>query len=328
MGPTNLALVSLFRADQQLREAQGRLEGASRGVRIQERRINELTEKLKLAHSQLREQQAHNAELELEIKSRDAKIDRLRTQQQNSNNHKEYQAFLTEINIEKADKAKIEDESLKLLEVIEKAQAELKDLTSQLDVERKRHAETTSQLAGRLAELQAEVDRLKPLRDAAADGVPPKAIGTFERLADRFEGEAMAAISKPDRRTEEYLCNACNMSLVADVYNRLHSRDDIVLCPSCHRLLYIPEDLGVDQAINKPKERRERKPSARGDKVAAAAPRQSSAVDVLRSMQNEEEEPATDTPQPASADPPPAESSPEPEPHPAASAPPDAPTQP
>ena len=29
MGPTNLALVQLFRADQQLREAQGRLEGVT-----------------------------------------------------------------------------------------------------------------------------------------------------------------------------------------------------------------------------------------------------------------------------------------------------------
>ena len=33
----------------------------------------------------------------------------------------------------------------------------------------------------------------------------------------------MSAISKPDRRREEYLCTACNMELARDVYNKLHT---------------------------------------------------------------------------------------------------------
>ena len=47
MGPTNLALVNLFNADQQLREAQARLDAASKNVRIQERRVHDLTERQK-----------------------------------------------------------------------------------------------------------------------------------------------------------------------------------------------------------------------------------------------------------------------------------------
>src|SRR5207249_4899061 len=97
--------VKLFQADQALREAQGRLESASRSVRIQERRVHDLSENLKLNQSKLREQQAKAGELELDAKSRDAHIDKLRTQQQNSKNHKEYQAFLSEINTHKIDKA-------------------------------------------------------------------------------------------------------------------------------------------------------------------------------------------------------------------------------
>ena len=55
MGPTNVALVKLYQADQALRAAQGRLDSASRSVRVQERRIAELNEKLKLTQQQLRE---------------------------------------------------------------------------------------------------------------------------------------------------------------------------------------------------------------------------------------------------------------------------------
>src|SRR4051794_1012882 len=54
MGPTNVALVNLFRADLHLREAIARLDAAERNVRIQERRVADLAEKSKLAHTTLR----------------------------------------------------------------------------------------------------------------------------------------------------------------------------------------------------------------------------------------------------------------------------------
>jgi predicted nucleic acid-binding Zn-ribbon protein len=288
MGPTNIAMVNLFKADQVLRAAQARLESASRSVRVMERRISEMTEKLKLAQQQSREHQARQGQLDLDIKSREEHIEKLRAQQQMSKNHKEYQAFLTEINTEKIDRAKVEDELLKVMEQIEKIQPQVKDLTTQIETEQKKCEQTRQQLGAQLTELQADVERLQKLRDEAAAAVPGKALEVFERLADRFEGEAMGAIGKPNRRREEYVCNACNMSLVADIYNRLHSRDDMVYCPSCRRLLYIPDDLPPELALNKPKERKER----RGKAEAAAVGRQTSAADIARSIAVEEDDPA------------------------------------
>src|SRR6185369_2098273 len=88
-------------------------------------------------------------------------------------------------------------------------------------------------------------------RDAAAAAVPPKAREYYDKLADRWDGEVLSAIAKPDRRREEYMCTACHMELVTDVYNKLHSRDDLVFCPSCRRILYIPDDLPPEVAIKK-----------------------------------------------------------------------------
>jgi uncharacterized protein len=250
MGPTNIALVSLYLVDQQLREAQGRLDSASRGVRSLERRINSLREQLKVAQTSLREQQAQTGQLELEIKSREEHIEKLRTQQQNCKSHKEYQIFLTEINTEKVDKGKMEDQAIKVMEVAEKLQEDVKSLSGEIDAEQASYDATQRQLSERLGQMQGEIDRIKPLRDEAAKAIPASALETFERLCERFEGEAMASIGKPDRRREEYICNSCNMSLVADIYNRLHTRDEIVLCPNCRRLLFIPDDLPPNQAIN------------------------------------------------------------------------------
>jgi uncharacterized protein len=290
MGPTNIALVKLFEADLQLREAQARLDQATRNVRIQERRVADLQERLTLAQSKLMEQQAHAGTLDVDIKARDERIERLRTQQQTAKNNKEYQAFLVEINTEKVDRGKVEDELLRVLEVVETIKKEVTDLSALLQSEQAKLVTMRGEIEGKTQQLRADIEALAPARNQAAEAVPGHVRDAFDRLSDRFDGEAMASVGKPYPRREEYICNACNMSLVVDVYNRLHTRDEIVFCPSCHRMLYIPSDLPVEEAVRKPKERKERKPRKSAQReVAAAVTRQTTAADVLRSMQQEDE---------------------------------------
>ncbi|WP_428939305.1 zinc ribbon domain-containing protein [Fontivita pretiosa] len=283
MGPTNIALVKLFEADQRMRAAQARLEAASRDVRVQERRVSDLVEKHRLASATLMEARAKAGQVELDLKSREAHIEKLRLQQQQAKTNKEYQAFLVEINTEKVDKAKIEDELIKLMEQVERGQKQLAELASQLEAERSKLASLREGISDKLAALQAEVEALRVPRDEARKAVPPKALEIYDRLAEHHDGEALAPIAKPDPRREEYICSACNMELVTDVYNKLHSRDELVFCPSCRRILYIPQDLPPEAAVHRkkpPKTSRPRKPR----QIAAAPRRGENAVDVLNSM--------------------------------------------
>src|SRR5687767_6754259 len=211
MGPNNTALVKLFQADQALRHAQERLDAAARNVRIQDRRVADITERHRAAQQKLREQQSRAAQLDLEMKARDAQIERLRGQQSTARNNKEYQAFLIEINTHKVDRGKIQDETLKAMEEVEKVQAESVLLGQQLEAERAKLVAMQAQIGDELARLAAEVEALRPAREAAAAAVSPGARAEFERLAERFEGEALSPIAKPDRRREEYLCTACNL---------------------------------------------------------------------------------------------------------------------
>jgi predicted nucleic acid-binding Zn-ribbon protein len=250
MGPTNVALVKLFRADAELREAQNRLEEAGKNVRLQERRVADLDAKLKDAQARQKQQQSRAGQLDLDMRARDAHIEKLRTQQQSAKNNKEYQAFLVEINTAKVDRGKVEDEAVRVMGEVEKGQQEVAALVAALDGERTKLTTIKSQLADTIARHQAEVDALKPARDAAQAALPQKVVDAFNRLADRYEGDALSALSRPDRRREEYLCTACNMELAIDIYNKLHSRDEIVFCPNCRRILYIPEELTPEAAIS------------------------------------------------------------------------------
>ena len=250
MGPTNVALVKLFRADQALRDAQGRLDAATKNVRLQDRRCNDLAEKLKVTQAKHREFQVRGSALELDIKARDEQVERLRTQQQTSKNSKEYQALLVEINTRKVDRAKVEEEAMKALEQAETTGADAAALATALESERAKLSQAKAQMGDTVTNLQAEIDSLQTPRDEIAESLPPRAKTAFDKLADHHEGEALAAIIKPDRRKEEYACSGCMMDLVTDVYNKLHSRDDLVYCPSCRRILFIPDDLPPEMAVN------------------------------------------------------------------------------
>ena len=136
MGPTNVALVKLFRADNALREAQNRLDEAGKNVRLQERRVHDLEQKLKDAQARHKQQQSKAGQLDLDMRSRDAHIEKLRTQQQSAKNNKEYQAFLVEINTAKVDRGKVEDEAMKLMAENEKGTQEVAALNTALEGER------------------------------------------------------------------------------------------------------------------------------------------------------------------------------------------------
>lgn len=250
MGPTNLALVNLFQADQQLREAQARLDAASKNVRIQERRVHDLAERKKAGEAQVKSLHAKSMAYDTDLKGRDAKIEKLRTQQSNAKNNKEYQAFLVEINTGKVDRAKVEEEALALVTKVEAQQAELVTINQQLEAEQAKLTEIKSSISEKLAALNAEIEAVRPARDAAAAEVAkqsPKALQVYERLADRYDGEAVAPINKPDPRRENYGCTACNLELVTDIFNKLRTRDDLVFCPNCGRILYVPTDMAHGQ---------------------------------------------------------------------------------
>jgi hypothetical protein len=222
---------------------------------VQERRVHDLLERQKAGNQQFRQFQARSAAIDVDLKARDAKIEKYRQQQQNAKNNKEYQAFLVEINTAKLDRGKVEEDALKVVGQLEQAQKDLAIIATQLQAEQARLVEMKANISDRLAALQAEIEQVRPARDSAAEEVKrlsDKALQVYERLAERYDGEAVAPIAQPDPRREAYDCTACNMELVTDVYNKLKTRDDLTFCPNCGRILYVPIELAAP-ATPKPK---------------------------------------------------------------------------
>jgi len=252
MGPTISALVNLFNADQTLREVQARLEAASKNVRIQERRVHDLQDRQKAGLAQIKSLTAKSMAMDVDLRGRDARIEKLRSQQQGAKNNKEYQAFLVEISTGKVDRAKVEEDALKLVTQIEGQNKELETIVAQMGVEQTKLTEMKGSISETLAGLNAEIDTVRPARDGAAEVIgklSEKALKVYERLAERYDGEAVAPIGQPDPRQEAYSCMACHLELVTDIYNKLKTKDELVFCPNCGRILYAPVEMNYAQGV-------------------------------------------------------------------------------
>jgi len=73
--------------------------------------------------------------------------------------------------------------------------------------------------------------------------VPAEALHVFDRLAETYEGEAMAPVIEEDRRRMEYICGGCYMQIPVEKVNLLISSDELVRCSSCARILYVESAL-------------------------------------------------------------------------------------
>lgn len=254
MGPTYQAVMSFIQADGAYRGALARLSAATRSLRQQQQKVDGLASELASASKLALELAARAAELESDVKSREEHIQKLRDRQMNLSNAREYQAILVDINTQKVDKAKVEEQALTAIDASEKQKALVADLTARHEMEARKLNEIASHIDDEVKQLQAEVDTCKGPRDEAAAKVSSTIIANYVRMADLYDGEGAAAIERPSARDEEYLCTGCNTYLVADVYNRIRTiRDDVVYCRSCGRILYIPEELTADKALNKKK---------------------------------------------------------------------------
>jgi uncharacterized protein len=238
------SLINLHRVDGQVRALRGRLHSAERHLNSQSKQYNDLLQQQNELQTRRKQFQATSGAMEVEIKSIDDRLEKLRGELNSAVNNKQYAALLAELNTVKEQRGTLEDRLLADMENIEKIEAQLTALESQLAERKKIKDAAQAQLDERTADVGHRLAELESERNAAAAVVPPDALAIFDDLADSYEGEAMAAITEVDRKRREYTCAACNMFLPIEQISQLTSRSDaLTRCPSCTRILFMQEEM-------------------------------------------------------------------------------------
>jgi hypothetical protein len=234
------ALLDLQAVERQLAQVRARLKTRTRAVSLQKQRIDQLRLEHDALHERAISRRKEADRLELELKTDEERVSRLRTSLNTARTNKEYAAILTQINTTKADNAKIEEEALRILQEVDGIRAEAEAAAAKLHAEEQRLAEIERRSSEEISRLQAMREELEAKRSEAAAEVPPKALAVFERIARSYDGDAMAMVEQHGKRPPfSYVCGGCFMSLNPEHANALRTRDEIRTCDNCGRILYL-----------------------------------------------------------------------------------------
>lgn len=237
-------LLTLFRVEQQVRGLRSRLASAERYLQAQERQLKELgTEQDELEQRRLH-LQATIANIETEGAGLDERTEKLREELNNASTNKQYTAVLTELNTVKLARSETDDRILEEMEQIDRINAQIGLVESQL-VERGKVKEVAqAKLTERQGEIGQRLSELETEHDAAAAVIPSNDLTAFTHLAEIYDGEVMARIEEIDRRHREYACGACNMHMPFEAISLLlGATDTLVKCSACGRILYMQDEL-------------------------------------------------------------------------------------
>jgi uncharacterized protein len=237
------SLLNLYRIDAQVRGLRSRLDSATRYFNAQQHQHDELAQRAEELRARKRQLQAKVANLEGEIAVIDQRLEKYRGDLNSASNTKQHTAVLTELNTVKLQRTQVEDGMLRQMQQIETIEADVAAVQAQCDERCKVRDIAKTQLDARQSEVGQRLSELEAERAVAADQVSAHELGLFNKLADAYEGEAMATIEEIDRRNREYACGSCNMHLPFEQVSLLVGGvSALVTCTACGRILYLHEE--------------------------------------------------------------------------------------
>lgn len=239
MGPILNGLINLQSVENRLRVVKSKLARARRKVIFLENQLRTLQSEIEAKKEEIKLTKVQTDRLELELKSRDEHIAKYRAALNLAKTNKEYSAILTELNTSKADNLKLENQVLDLMKNVDTDEAACAQIQEQIDEEMAKlgglRKETETQAVG----YQKEIDEIQVEWDTASKDIPADVLEVFNRVAETYDGEAIALADQQNERVQSFNCNGCFMGIPAEVVNKLMTKDEIIRCTNCTRILVL-----------------------------------------------------------------------------------------
>jgi uncharacterized protein len=227
-------LLTLQDRDQRLRSFQSELNHLPEERKAREKQIADSAARLDQGKVRAKGIEVEKRNLEVEAQAKRDLIARYRQQQLQTRKNEEYAALAHEIEAAEKIIASVEDRELDLMEELEK-------LTPQLATAEKLHADERSKLQNILDSLEskknnleARVSGLKSDRQRHAEGIDDEVLSLYEHLFKTKHGTALATL-------EHEVCMGCHMKVTAQTIVQVRAARQIIHCPQCGRILYMPE---------------------------------------------------------------------------------------
>ncbi len=224
-------LISLQDVDVEIKRLTEEVESLPARRDELERQFAESVREHLAAKRELEDAQAARRRLEGELEHEQQKHQKFKNDLMKATNEREYTTAVREIDVARKAVSTLETEVLKLMERVEKLEAQVAERAPEME---SRRVEIDSQLKEWLATADGNrrrLDALRAERSARMQALGPEARATYERLSRMRSGFALA-------EARDYSCMACRMKIRPQVFSDIRRGDSIITCESCGRIFY------------------------------------------------------------------------------------------
>ena len=232
-------LASLQNVDREIREKSGVKVVLLAEIQKKEEEIQTKRADIALFRAEWSEKDKQRQEKEQLLQEESKKATEKRMRMNRIKNIKELQALQREIDQIKLGNSQLEEEVIKLLEEAESYASALSAKEEELKQLEAAWREKQGEIEAQVAGIERAVAEASALRQAIATRLNRELIERYELIFSRRGGMAVVTVS-------DGICQGCYMNIPPQLWNEIIKSEKLILCPSCHRILYskptVPND--------------------------------------------------------------------------------------
>jgi len=227
-------LVELQGLDTQILRIERDLELIPQELKKMDDAFEEKKSDLRKLEGSLKALQMKRKEKEIDLESKEGSIKKFQSQLYQIKTNKEYTALESEIARAKADNSLIEEEILRMFDQMDIENQKISKEKEFLRAEEGRLSQQKKKFDEEVSRMKAEEDILNAQRAVLAVKIDKTVLAKYDRIIKSKDGLAVVPVAGDS-------CQGCFRILPSQVIHEIRTKEDLVYCGSCARILYIEE---------------------------------------------------------------------------------------
>lgn len=226
-------LLALQDKDQRLKAFQAELTHIPDERKSREKQIADSAARLEEAKTRVKQIEVEKRNLEGEAQTKRDAIARYKQQQLQTRKNEEYSALAHEIETAEKNISSIEDRELELMDEAEKLKPAVAEAEKTHEAEKAKIEQILAGLSEKKNNLESRLAEGKADRSRLAEGIDEDVLDRYDRLFKTKQGTVVVPL-------EHDVCMGCHMKVTSQTTIQVKAQKDIVHCPQCGRMLYLP----------------------------------------------------------------------------------------
>ncbi len=235
MTATASLLRELHRIHQQLSDLHERMERGPKQVKAREANVARLDAELAQAKANVKAAKIAVDQKQLQLKTGEGKIADIQVKLNQAKSNREYQSFKDQIAADEMAISVLADEILEGMEKTEGLQKEATEAEGRVAKAKEELTKAQAAVRGQEELIAGDIKRLDAELKEAEKGLPPDFAQAYHRMVRGRGADALAVLEGEN-------CGGCYQVITPNMINNLLLGKMVVLCTSCGRMLYLPED--------------------------------------------------------------------------------------